>query len=291
MEERARLPILDELDKFNTAPIDQSGSIMEGILNEQEGLTGSGEVAREAQDETFAEPKTKELPSDYLPLNSSIQDLSKSINDRFTNMERQYRELSTNIQGYQQPRQEQQQVQQPQYDPEAPVTYQHLSQLFQAYSGVNQASVQALKNSTITRAQLEYMRYKQENPDFALDPREIDNTVEQAFKTGRTDVVTNANWRAHFDQMHRPTIDSKLSTTQKELEAARKEIETLKKRPVVKDTAPISPAVGRTTTRPSTIESPVNEPNDDILNLKSFKQKGNFKGFGNDMKRKLGTAK
>jgi hypothetical protein len=278
-----RLAILEEMDNFNTAPIEQSGSIMEGILNEQTSLNPDTSAP---QEQPIVEPK-KELPNDYLPLNSSIQELTKLVSDKFNNYDRRFTELSNTFDTVRQP------VQQPQpsmqYDPDAPVTMQHLSQVIQAYSGINQQSNEAFRNSILTRAQIEYMRYKQENPSFDLDPREVEATVNQAFKSGQTDLVKNANWRGYFDQMYRPTLDTKLTASEKRVAELERELETMKKKPVATTTTPVTPAVGKTTSRPSAIESPVGNTID-VTSWKSFNKKGDFKSFGKELKPKFGIS-
>ena len=82
-EEFKRPAILDELDTYNTAPIEESGSIMQGILNEQTGETGRAELSDTQQADTTT-PSKRELPNDYLPLNSSIQELTKLVTDKFS---------------------------------------------------------------------------------------------------------------------------------------------------------------------------------------------------------------
>ena len=279
-EEFKRPAILDEMDtEFNTAPIEQSGSIMEGILNEQHGSPETSEV------EPKETPEKKELPSDYLPLNSSIQELSKLVTDKFSNYDKRFNEFSNNYQPQQAPAQAPVQTPNYNYDPEAPVTMQHFSQFVQAYTALNQSTQDSLRNSVRTRAQVEFMRYKQENPSFDMDPNDIDRTIDQAFKTGQGAMVQNANWRGHFDQLHRPMLDRQLKADSQTIEELRKEIETLKKRPTPTATTPVSPALGRVTSRPSAIDSPLNQTNDDITKLKSFNQKGGFKRFGNDLKK------
>lgn len=285
-EEFKRPAILDELDTYNTAPIEESGSIMQGILNEQTGETGRAELPDTQQADTTT-PGKRELPNDYLPLNSSIQELTKLVTDKFSTYDRRFDQLSTGIQSYQQPtRQEQAPQQQYQYDPDAPVTMAHMQQMVQAYTGVNQTSQDALKESIRARAYMEYTNYKQDNPSFKLDPREIDATVNEAFRTGKVHVVKDANWRGQFDAMQKYQIESQWNDDKKRIADLEKELETFKKRPTVKDTAPVSPAVGRTTSRPSAIDTPLAEANDDITKIKSFSQKGNFKGFGNELKRR-----
>lgn len=289
-EQSNRLPILEEMDNYNTAPIESSGSIMEGILREQTGNVVSNTVPESSEvEESIHEPAKKELPSDYLPLNSSIQELTKLVTNKFDGYDRRFNELTSNFDTYRQPAQQQPVVQQSQYDPDAPVTMQHLSQIVQAYTGVNQQAVEAFRNSVLTRGQVEFMRYKQENPNFDMDPREIENTVNQAFKTGQTDLVKNANWRAYFDGMYRPTLDGKLNESSKRIAELEKELETMRKRSVSTTTTPVTPAVGKTTSRPSAIDSPVSE-SVDITKWKSFNKKGDFKSFGKEVKRNFGIA-
>jgi hypothetical protein len=284
-EELKRPAILDELDHYNTAPIEQSGSIMEGILNEQ---TGAVQAETEPAATPAPEPK-RELPSDYLPLNSSIQELTKLVTDKFGQYDRRFNEITNGFDAVrQQPQQTTQPQQNYQYDPEAPVTMQHLNQIVQAYTGVNQTSQDALKESIRARAFMEYTNYKQDNPSFKLDPREIDATVNEAFRTNKVHLVKDANWRGQFDAMQKYQIENQWNEDKKRIADLEKEIETLKKRPAVKDTTPVAPAVGKTTSRPGAIESPVSEPTDDITKIKSFSQKGNFKSFGNELKRRAG---
>jgi hypothetical protein len=287
-EDFKRPAILDELDTYNTAPIEESGSIMQGILNEQTGEATRAEL-QTTQEADTATPGKRELPNDYLPLNSSIQELTKLVTDKFSTYDRRFDQLSTGIQSYQQPtRQEQTPQQAYYYDPDAPVSMAHLQQVVQAYTGVNQATQDALKESIRARAYMEYMNYKQENPSFKLDPREIDATVSEAFRTGKVNLVKDANWRGQFDAMQKYQIEGQVSERDKRIAELEKELETFKKRPAVKDTTPVSPAVGKTTSRPSAIDTPLAEANDDITKIKSFGQKGNFKGFGNELKRRAG---
>ena len=205
--EYKRPTVLEEMDSYNTAPIEESGSIMEGILREQ---TGLAEPTQTPTTEPTEPTTKKELPSDYITLNSSIQELNKNISEKFNHYDRRFNELSNNFDAVRQPVQ-QQQTQQQHYDPEAPATMAHLSQVYQAYTNINQRADEAFRNSALTRGQIEYMRYKQENPSFDMDPREIDNVVNMAFKTGKTEMLKDANWRSHFDALYRPTLDGKLS--------------------------------------------------------------------------------
>lgn len=284
-EEFKRPAILDEMDEtFNTAPIEEAGGIMQGILNEQ------SETSVVERPETTVVESKKELPNDYLPLNSSIQELTKIVTDKFSHYDKRFNDLSSNFDTVRQPAPAAQ-PQQPsyQYDPEAPVTMAHLQQMVQAYTGVNNTSQEAYKNSAKTRGLVEFMRFKQENPDFVMDPMDIDRTVDKAFQVGQPQMVTNANWRGHFENLYSEVRTTKLADSAKRITELEKELETLKKRPVPTTTTPVSPAVGKTNSR--AIETPTSEPNEDITKIKSFSQKGNFKGFGNELKRKYGIAK
>jgi hypothetical protein len=286
-EEYKRPAILDEMDSYNTAPIEQSGSIMEGILSEQQGITSAETTLEPAH----AEPTKKELPNDYLPLNSSIQELTKLVSDKFTNYDKRFNEITSNFDAVRQPAQPQAPQPQYQYDPEAPVTMAHLQQMVQAYTGVNQSATEARKEAAKTRGYVEYMRFKQDNPDFDLDPREIDATVDQAYKTGQPQVVTNANWTGHFENTYSKTRVGKLVESNKRIAELEKELETYKKRPVATTTTPVSPAIGRTTTRAASIDSPLSEGNDDVKQMKSYIKRGDFKKFGNELKPRFGIAK
>lgn len=287
-EEYKRPAILDDMDSYNTAPIEQAGSIMEGILNEQQGTT-PGEPTPEP---AHTEPATKkELPNDYLPLNSSIQELTKLVTDKFNGYDRRFNELNSNFDAARQPAPQQAPAQNYQYDPEAPVTMAHMQQMVQGYTAVNQSATEARKEAAKTRGYAEYMLFKQNNPDFDLDPREIDATVDQAYKTGQPQIVQNANWTGHFENSYAKTRVGKLTESTKRIAELEKELETYKKRPAATTTTPVTPAIGRTTSRPSAIDSPVSEGSEDVRQMRSFQKKGDFKKFGNELKPRFGIAK
>lgn len=286
VEEYQRPAILDEMDSYNTAPIEQAGSIMEGILSEQQGIA----PPETTPETTISEPAKKELPNDYLPLNSSIQELTKLVSDKFSSYDRRFNELTSNFDAVRTPAPQQQQQQTYQYDPEAPVTMAHMQQVVQGYTAVNNAANEARKEAAKTRGYVEYMRFKQDNPDFELDPREIDATVDQAYKTGQPQIVTNANWTGHFENTYAKTRVTKLAESSKRIAELEKELETYKKRPVVSTTTPVTPAIGKTT-KSSAIESPTSEGNDDIKRMKSYVKRGDFKKFGNELKPRFGIAK
>jgi hypothetical protein len=288
-EETFKRPaILDDMDtEFNTAPIEESGGIMQGILNEQQGTTPEQQdrVAQEA-------PETKkELPSDYVLLNTSIQEQSRKTEEQNAALRREIADLRSTYTPQQQPQQQQQQQSNYQYDPEAPANLGHVNQLYQAYTGMNQVTQETHKDAAKIRGHLEFMRFKQDNPDFKMDPYDIDKTVDQFYKMGQPQQVTGANWRGHFENLYSQTRAVKLTDATKRIEQLEKELETMKKRPAPTTTTPVSPAVGKTTSRPSAIDTPLSEPNDDITKIKEFAQKGNFKGYGNKLKTKFGIAK
>ena len=288
-DEFKRPAILEELDNFNTAPIEEAGSIMEGIMNEQQ---GAQPVQQTLASEETPEAEKKETIDPYLPLNTSIQELGNEFRDTFTGLRREVSELRNNYQPQQQS--QPQQAAQPQYnyDPEAPVTMAHLQQLVQGYTTINTSAQEALKNSAKARGLMEFMHFKQENPGFAMDPNVVDSAVDKAFQNGQSYLVSNpSNWRGFFEMSYAPQRVNLMADKDKRIADLEKQLESHKKRPPVTTTTPVSPAVGRTTSRPTTIESPTSEPNDDILQMKSFQRKGDFKRFGNDLKRKLNMAK
>lgn len=290
-EDYKRPTILDEMDSYNTAPIEQAGSIMEGILSEQQGMSGA-QSSPETVEQAPPESTKKELPSDYLPLNASIQELTKLVTDKFGSYDKRFNELTSNFDAVRQPAPQQQQQQNYQYDPEAPVTMAHLNQMVQAYTGVNQSALEARKEAAKTRGYVEFMRYQKENPDFEMDPREIDASVEQAFKTGRPELVTNANWSGQFENLYSKVRATKLVERDKRISELEKELETYKKRPVATTTTPVTPAIGKTTSRSSAaIETPLSEGSDEIKQMKSFQKKGDFKNFAKELKPRFGIAK
>lgn len=293
MTEVKRLDILDELDEFNTAP--EAPSIMEGILREEESLNRDIQEFKAQREETADEPTEratkKDIPDAYLPLNTSIQDLRGQVDQRLTGIERGLSQRLDSISNSLTQRQTPQQAQ-PEYDPESPVTFGQLTHLANSLQASERNAYKAVVRSELTRAHLEYERYKQANPDFELNPQEIDYAVGEMSKNGKLEQLENTNWRGQFDQLHRPKLNSKLADSNKRIADLEKEIEVLKKRPAPSvNQTPVSPAVGRSQSRPSTVQSPTEQADDDIVNMKSFRQKGNFKGFGNDLKRKIGMAK
>jgi hypothetical protein len=285
-DEYKRPAVLEVLDEFNSADIDGAGSIMQGILNEQQETT----PAETTTESVVTEPKAKELPNDYLPLNSSIQELTKLVTDKFNGYDRRFNELTSNFDAVRQPAPQTQPQYQQQYDPEAPVTMAHMQQMVQAYTGVNTSATEARKEAAKTRGYVEYMRFKQDNPDFELDPREIDATVEQAYKTGQPQIVHNANWTGHFENTYAKTRISKLSDSTKRIAELEKELETYKKRPVVTTTTPVTPAIGKQTSRSAAIETPLGESENEIYNSKEHNKLGDFKRYSKKLKSKFNIA-
>ena len=291
--ENKRLAILDELDDYNTAP--EADSLMLGILKEQEGehrkLGGERESlehpATQAADDTIPGEAAKEADDRYLPLNTSIQEMHKELNgkfeNRFSGLEHSIQSLANTMsQG-----QQRQQPQQEQYDPDMPITAQHMTVLAQRQEQTYQMGLQAYKTNIATRAHLEYMRFKNTHPDFQFDPAQIDFAVESMARDGKLQELAGANWRGQFEQMYAPQRDSRYDTQQKEVERLTKELEALKKSAArsAPSPLPVSPSTGRSSRGPAAISTPLQSSNDDgILGLKSFRQKGNFKGFAKDLK-------
>lgn len=283
-----RMDILDELDNFNTAP--QANSLMEGILMEDESNARLNQREQEPEEEPIEEAKT-ELPNDYLPLNSSIQDLRGQVDQRLSNIERNISQKLDNL-SYQQRQQPQQQTYvDPNYDADAPLTAAQMAPMNQRLEAANTMAARAYVRAEVSRAHLEYERFKQSNPNFELNPQEIDGAIGTMVQNGKLGELENINWRGHFDQLYRPKLDGKLQEYEKTVSDLRKEIDSLKKRPSTSVTTPVSPAVGRSTARTSAIESPLDTIDDNVLNLKSFRTKGNFRTFGNDMKKMLKVNK
>ena len=287
--ENKRLAILDELDQFNTAP--EADSLMLGILKEQEGehrklsleheAPGVLEAAAEAETELKA---GKGDDDHYLPLNTSIQDLNSRFENRFSGLERSFQSLATSISSQTQQRQ---QPQQEQYDPDMPVTAQHMQTLAQRQEQTYQMGLQAYKTNIATRAHLEYMRFKQTHPDFQFDPAQIDFAVDSMARDGKLQELAGANWRGQFEQMYAPQRDTRYDVQAKEVERLTKELEALKKSAARSAPPPqsVSPSTGRSSRGPAAIATPLQSNNGDgILGLKSFRQKGNFKGFAKDLK-------
>jgi len=287
-EEFKRPAMLDELDKFNTAP--PADSIMQSILKEEEANAQTTRQAEITDESVQTEPVKKELPSDYLPLNSSIQELNNKVDQRLNGIERTLIQRLDNLSSTVRQPQPQQQPQDPfhGYDRETPLTLEHISPLTQRTQAANDMAFRAYVRSEYTRAQLEYERFKQTHPEFDLNPQEIDHAVGQMVSNGKWSELENVNWRGHFEQLNAPKTQAKYSELEKKYEALQKEIEGLKKRPAASvPSTPVSPAVGRSPTR--AIESPTSLPNDDVLQMKEFRQKGNFKGFGKRITQNLGN--
>lgn len=298
-EEKFKRPaILDELDTYNTAP--EAGSIMESIqleeeqnLRQNQNFKTSDEPTTEPDDgskEDAKEAARRGLPNDYLPLNSSIQDLRGQVDQRLTGIERSLTQRLDNLANtFQQRQQTPQQEAWQNQDQDTPVTLGQLGPVTQRIEAATNMATRAFVRSELSRAHLEYERYKHSNPDFKLNPQEIDHAVGQMVSNNKLGELENINWRGHFDQLHRPQLDGKLQEYEKTIADMRKELDTLKKRPSVTTPATqVSPAVGRSTGR--AIESPVNQLSDDvILDMKEFKKKGDFKSFGKRVTQRLQT--
>lgn len=293
-DEYKRPAILEELDSFNTAP--QAESLMLGILQEEEQNASRREQWERNQDsgaqlpakiEPGSEVENTQTSDHYLPLNTSIQELDKRFDGRLTQLERSIHNLSNNFQETrQQPQQQYPQQQQEEYDPDAPVTAYQMKVLADRQNIAHQMAERAFKHNLSTRAHLELQRFQQKNPDFAMDPRQLDHAIDQFARQGKLDQLEGANWTGHFEQLYSPQRDVKYETQSKEIERLSKELEALKKS-AGRTTAPpqpVSPATGRST-RAASIQTPLESSNDDrIVKLKSFSQKGNFKGFAKDLK-------
>jgi hypothetical protein len=284
-EEFKRPTILDELDNFNTAP--KADSLMEGILLEEEANIKGTTTLPAIEEETTTEttPK-KELPNDYLPLNSSIQDLRGQVEQRLNTIERSISQKLDSLTNAYSQRQKDPEPQYTQADYDTPVTLGQLSPVTQRVEAANNMAMRAFVRSEISRAHLEYERYKHTNPKFDLNPQDIDSAVTAMVQNGKLGELENVNWRGHFDLLYRPKLDNQLQEYEKKITDLEKQVEGYKKRPAT--TAPatqVSPAVGRSTAR--AIESPVNQADDTILDMKEFKQKGNFKGFGKRVTERL----
>ena len=281
-----RLAILDELDKFNTAPA--VDSLMLGILAEQEAqanrLGGEPEPQPEPAPPSPPEPKPedepKQIPNDYLPLNTSIQELNGRIDSRITGLERAIANLSNS---FSQPRQQQPQT--PAYDPDMPVSMQHVMELANRQEMAYRVAQQAYKHNLSTRAHMELHRFQQQNPDFKMDPAQLDFAIDAMARDNKLDQLEGTNWRGHFEQMYAPQRAQRFDAQAKQIESLQKELETLKKQAskTPAPAQPVSPATGRGSRGPAAISTPLQQSDDAVVNLKSFRQKGNFKGFAKDL--------
>lgn len=285
-EDNKRLSILDELDKFNTAPA--ADSLMLGILQEQEGASRSpvGEEP-EPQPEPAPQPEPddkRDLPDNYLPLNTSIQDLNSRFDSRIAGLERSIQSLVGGLQQQQQ-RQAPAQPAAPAYDPDMPVTAYHMQELANRQDLAYQMGLKAYKHNLSTRAHLEYQRFKSEHPDFNLDPQQLDYAIDQMARDNKLEQLEGTNWRGHFEHAYEPQRRTQFEAQAKQIDTLTKEIETLKKARSAAPSQPVSPSTGRSSRGPAAISTPLQSSNDDVIvGMKTFRQKGNFKGFANDLK-------
>lgn len=302
-EENSRLAILDELDGFNTAP--PAESIMQSILQEEEAkaskLKDFENFRTRSEDEPIepteptepVEPEGAKIPDAYATLNPSIQELrtqQQEFASRFSGLERSLQSLASSISAQ---TQQARQPAQEQYDPDLPITAAHMQTLAQRQQVAYDMSVKAYKQNISTRAHLEYQRFKSENPDFQFDPSNIDGAIEAMSRDGKLEQAEGANWRGQFEQLYAPQRTQKFEGQAKEIETLRKELEGLKKTAARTPSTPqpISPSTGRSSRAPAAISSPVGQSLDDkIVNMKSFRQKGNFKGYAKDLIREVSGA-
>lgn len=286
-EDNKRLSILDELDKFNTAPA--ADSLMLGILQEQETLLNRNVASEEQEPQPEPAPAPeptgdpKQIPDAYLPLNTSIQDLNTRFDNRIAGLERSIQSLVGGLQQQRQP----QAPAQPAYDPDMPVTGYHMQELATRQDLAYQMGLKAYKQNLSTRAHLEFQRFKNEHPDFQLDPQQLDYAINQMAANNQLDQLEGTNWRGHFEQAYAPQRASRYDAQAKQIETLQKELETLKKTAARSPAPaqPVSPSTGRSSRGPAAISTPLQQSNDDVIvGMKTFRQKGNFKGFANDLK-------
>lgn len=288
-----RPEVLKQFDDFNTADTAQHG-IMGGILEEQLRESAdreafdryrSGEREKPAtQPREGGESKQRDFNDYYAPLNSSIQSMqdqhkreTAALRDQISRMEQMVRN------GYQQ----QQQPQQEQYDPNEYVNFGHLKTTEKRLAQAEQYIWQQAMRNEFNRANIEYMQFKQANPSFSTSQEELVDAFNK-YANGDPNRVANINWQGVFSQSH---LQREAPTLREENEKLKKEIESLKRggsgpsrttrNNATPETQPVSPALrssGRTVAT-----APGQENN--VVNFKTFRQVGNFKGYANDLKR------
>lgn len=296
--ENSRPEILKQLDDFNTA--DMSDGIMLGILREQESEgddqparrgsdDGGGEERAPRQQRQAPEPKAEFDPEKYFaPLNTSIQEFGQQNNERVAELQRQIQEQNQHLAQLRQSAHQQSQQQQNQnVDYDAPVTYRQLEEIHRAH---NETRNYVQQNSTRQALTIEYQRgllelqsFKQSNPGSTLSSEEYARDFNK-YAGGDPNKVAGINWGGIFQHINYLRTQPAM---QAELTQLRKENEELKKGAGKRSTAaparPVSPAVqqgGR-----NTIQSHMNERDENVVNLASFRKNGNFRGFGKDLLR------
>jgi hypothetical protein len=264
-----RPAILDELDELNTAP--EFGML--GILQEEQGATKQEDQVAEPKEERREEPSSQEVDR-YGPLNTSIQQLGSVTDARLAEIERKITE-SRQV--------EAPQHQGPQYDPQAFVQMEHLKPYQDQLQQANKTANYAMVRSEQLRAHMEYERFKRENPEFALSPKELDVALNRfGNDAGRLSTV---NWTEKFEAITKPQRTEELTRLRREneeLKAEKTKWNTRSRNEEPK--VPISPQV-RSTSRTVT----ANDNDDDILSLRSFKKGQSFKSFGKDLLRRHGA--
>lgn len=288
-----RSEALKFLDTFNTAP--EFGML--GILQEQEQEMARQLKAQQAEKETeeptgepSPEPKEDEEVSKirnyFDPINSSVQELARNIDARFTDMERRFESRPSE-------RQQQSQPFPANLDPEAPVTMQQLWQLNQEWQGylgqAHQNTLQARLDSARLSAHVELERYRQQNPGFNISAEQFDR-MYQGHVGNDLGKATGTNWRGLFELTYAPVRTQNLQTENAELKKKLEGYEKGKGQTKKSPSEPISPSVPARRTAPA-ISSPTQAEfggDDDIINLRSFQKGKSFKSFANDILAKKG---
>lgn len=280
-----RPAILDELDDFNTADVAGNGGILQGILAEQIQESQPAEPAEPKQPKSEPAPRQQD-DLHYQSINTSMQEFARQQEQANEELRAQQAQL---LQEQQQLRQWQAQqaraAQQPQVDPDMPVTYREFGAIAQSQQELRQYMHQQAWEVAHQRAQNAYLSYKVANPDFPLTLADFNKGYRKGVGND-LNKAASTDWYQVMETMHQkvamPSLREENARLKKQVEELTKKTEAKPKVALTQPANALSPAVpsnGRA------VASTHDEPNADVINMRSFRQRGNFKGFATDLRR------
>ena len=270
-----RPDFLRQLDDLNDAP----GFGMPGIIAQQE----AQEAARANQNTQSAAPTIKDPEDHYAPLNTSIQELGRSVASGFSRFDQ---ELANLRQQYAQPVQQGQQQQQPQYDPDGLVVYKQIQGFESEIGNLKKENQQLGLTAIKALARAEYADYGSEHPEFkkGLSKADLDKAVTAIYNHDPRAAI-QIDWKQHFDNTFQPAVRSETERLRLENEQLKKQLNGGRSQPPAQ---PLSPALSNPSRGsggvPEAQDTARPAANGDGSNLRSFHKKGNFRQFGRDFR-------
>lgn len=285
LKQNHRPAILDELDEYNTADIAGQGGILQGILAEQIQETQGAEPAEPRQPKSEPSPKQQD-DLHYQSINTSMQEFARQQEAANEDLRAQQQQL---IQEQKQLRewqaQQAQTAQNQGVDWDAPVSARQLNDVYRGQQELRGYMNQQAWELSHQRAQNAYLSYKVANPDFPMSLADFNKGYKKGVGSD-LQKAASTDWYTVLETMHQkvamPSLREENARLKKENEDLKKRSEAKPKVALTQPANAMSPAVG---SNGRAVASSHDEPNADVINMKSFRQRGNFKGFAADLRR------